>query len=108
MALGWGLPDVETLVAQAGAFAFVIGSYFMAEFVRKRKLARAAESLIGRVPDRADQGEDEHEDDRERREREHVHAVLDRNGDGHEREEAAEDEAAEQQGGAKTRVHQRA
>jgi high-affinity iron transporter len=101
-------PTVETLLAQAGAFAFVIGSYFLAEVVRKRKLSRASDALVGRVAHGADEGEDEHEDDRERREREHVHAVLDRDGDGHEREETAEDEAAEQQGGAKTRVHQRA
>jgi high-affinity iron transporter len=101
-------PTVETLLAQAGAFAFVIGSYFLAELVRKRRLSRAGDALVGRVADGADEGEYEHEDDRERREREHVHAVLDRNGDGHEREEAAEDEAAPQQGGANTRVHQRA
>ena len=34
-------PTVETLVAQAGAFAFVIGSYFAAEWWRKRRLRRA-------------------------------------------------------------------
>jgi high-affinity iron transporter len=101
-------PTVETLVAQAGAFAFVIGSYFLAEYVRKRKLSRGADSLVGRMPDGADQSEHEHEDDRQRSEGEHVHAVLDRNGDGHQREEPAEDEAAEEQSGAQTRVHQRA
>jgi hypothetical protein len=101
-------PTVETLVAQVGALVFVIGSYFLAELVRKRKLARAADSLVGRVPDRADEGEDEHEDDRQGGEREHVHAVLDRNGDRHQGEEPAEDEAAEQQGGAQSRIHQRA
>jgi high-affinity iron transporter len=99
-------PTAETLVAQAGAFVFVIGSYYLAELVRKRKLSRAAEALVGRVADGADEGEDEHEDDRGRRKREHVHAVLDRNADGHQGEEPAEDEAAEEQGGAKTRVHQ--
>jgi high-affinity iron transporter len=35
-------PTVETLAAQAGAFAFVIGSYFLAEYVRKRRVRRAA------------------------------------------------------------------
>ena len=33
-------PTVETLAAQAGAFAFVIGSYFLAEYVRKRRVRR--------------------------------------------------------------------
>jgi high-affinity iron transporter len=31
-------PTVETLAAQAGAFAFVVGSYFLAEYVRKRRV----------------------------------------------------------------------
>ena len=34
-------PTVESLVAQIGAFAFVIGSYFLAEWARKRHLRRA-------------------------------------------------------------------
>ena len=34
-------PTVETLVAQGLAFAFVIGSYFAAEWLRKRELRRA-------------------------------------------------------------------
>jgi high-affinity iron transporter len=34
-------PTVETLVAQALAFAFVVGSYFAAEWMRKRELRRA-------------------------------------------------------------------
>jgi high-affinity iron transporter len=38
-------PTVETLVAQALAFAFVIGSYFAAEWYRKRHLRRAAREL---------------------------------------------------------------
>ena len=33
-------PTVQTLVAQAGALAFVIGSYFLAELVRKRRVGR--------------------------------------------------------------------
>ena len=35
-------PTVETLGAQVLAFAFVIGSYFAAEWVRKRNVRRAA------------------------------------------------------------------
>jgi len=34
-------PTVETLAAQALAFAFVVGSYFAAEWMRKRELRRA-------------------------------------------------------------------
>jgi high-affinity iron transporter len=34
-------PTVETLVAQLAAFVFVIGSYFAAEWMRKRELRRA-------------------------------------------------------------------
>jgi high-affinity iron transporter len=34
-------PTVETLGAQGVAFAFVIGSYFLAEWVRKRNVRRA-------------------------------------------------------------------
>jgi high-affinity iron transporter len=33
-------PTVQTLAAQAGALAFVIGSYFLAELVRKRRVGR--------------------------------------------------------------------
>jgi high-affinity iron transporter len=36
-------PTVESLASQASAFAFVIGSYFAAEWVRKRNLRKAAE-----------------------------------------------------------------
>ncbi len=35
-------PTVESLVAQVLAFAFVIGSYFAAEWIRKRNIRRAA------------------------------------------------------------------
>ncbi|HET6829761.1 MAG TPA: FTR1 family protein [Solirubrobacterales bacterium] len=35
-------PTVESLVAQAVAFAFVIGSYFAAEWIRKRNVRKAA------------------------------------------------------------------
>jgi high-affinity iron transporter len=35
-------PTVETLAAQAGSFAFVVGSYFLAEYVRKRRVRRTA------------------------------------------------------------------
>ncbi len=38
-------PTVETLVAQALALAFVIGSYYAAEWYRKRHLRRAAREL---------------------------------------------------------------
>jgi high-affinity iron transporter len=37
-------PTVESLLAQAGALAFVLGSYFLAEWVRKRNLRRALRS----------------------------------------------------------------
>jgi high-affinity iron transporter len=37
-------PTLETLSAQALAFAFVIGSYFAAEWMRKRELRRAIEA----------------------------------------------------------------
>ncbi len=37
-------PTVETLVAQLVAFCFVIGSYFAAEWMRKRDLRRAIEA----------------------------------------------------------------
>jgi high-affinity iron transporter len=100
-------PTVETLVAQVAAFAFVVGSYFLAELVRQRRRSRSADLVVGRMAEGSDEREDEHSDDRERREREHVHAVLDRNGDGHQGEQPAEDEAAEEQGRAHARVHQR-
>jgi high-affinity iron transporter len=38
-------PTVETLAAQAGALVFVIGSYFLAERVRKRNVSRPRASL---------------------------------------------------------------
>jgi high-affinity iron transporter len=37
-------PTVESLVAQAAAFAFVIGSYFLAEWARKRHVRRMSTS----------------------------------------------------------------
>ncbi len=40
-------PTVETLVAQLVAFCFVIGSYFAAEWMRKRDLRRAIEAHEG-------------------------------------------------------------
>jgi high-affinity iron transporter len=44
-------PTVETLVAQLGALAFVVGSYFAAEWYRKRRVRRAARELADREPD---------------------------------------------------------
>ena len=41
------LPDLEGLVAQAAALAFVIGSYFAAEVVRNRRRARILAAPIG-------------------------------------------------------------
>jgi high-affinity iron transporter len=38
-------PTVETLAAQAGALLFVIGSYFLAERVRKRNVSRSRPSV---------------------------------------------------------------
>ena len=38
-------PTWETLGAQLAAFAFVVGSYFLAEWVRKRQVRRAVEGL---------------------------------------------------------------
>ena len=38
-------PTVESMVAQAGAFAFVVGSYYAAEWVRKRHVRRAVANL---------------------------------------------------------------
>ncbi len=40
-------PTVETLVAQALALCFVIGSYFAAEWMRKRELRRAIAANVG-------------------------------------------------------------
>ena len=39
-------PTVESLVAQGAAFAFVIGSYFAAEWIRKRSVRKAAEEWM--------------------------------------------------------------
>jgi high-affinity iron transporter len=39
-------PTVESLAAQAIAFAFVIGSYYAAEWIRKRNLRRAGEEWL--------------------------------------------------------------
>jgi high-affinity iron transporter len=38
-------PTVETIGAQVAALLFVIGSYFLAEFVRKRQVRKAVEGL---------------------------------------------------------------
>ena len=40
-------PTWETIGAQLGALAFVIGSYFLAEWVRKREVRKAVEGLEG-------------------------------------------------------------
>jgi high-affinity iron transporter len=60
-------PTVETLVAQALAFAFVIGSYFAAEWYRKRHLRRAARELREReeAPAEAEAEPADREPDRE-------------------------------------------
>ena len=42
-------PTVESLLAQGGAFAFVIGSYYAAEWVRKRHVRRAAAASRARM-----------------------------------------------------------
>ena len=42
-------PTVESLVAQGGAFAFVIGSYYAAEWVRKRHVRHAAAASRDRI-----------------------------------------------------------
>lgn len=47
-------PTVETLGAQAAAFGFVIGSYFLAEWARKRNVRRAVLRTTS-VPDVATQ-----------------------------------------------------
>ena len=44
-------PTVETLVAQVGALAFVIGSYYAAEWYRKRRVRRAARELVDPEPE---------------------------------------------------------
>ncbi len=47
-------PTWETIGAQLGAFAFVVGSYFLAEWVRKRQVRKAVEGLDdGRLDERA-------------------------------------------------------
>jgi len=43
-------PTVETLAAQGLAFCFVIGSYFAAEWLRKRELRRAVAGAAEQVP----------------------------------------------------------
>ena len=43
-------PTVETLAAQLGALAFVIGSYYAAEWYRKRRVRRAARELVDPEP----------------------------------------------------------
>jgi high-affinity iron transporter len=43
-------PTVETLAAQVGAFAFVVGSYFLAEYVRKRRIRRTAADESTQAP----------------------------------------------------------
>ena len=43
-------PTVETLAAQAAAFAFVIGSYYLAEWVRKRQVRRPAPAEAAEAP----------------------------------------------------------
>jgi high-affinity iron transporter len=40
-------PTVETLLAQALALCFVVGSYFAAEWMRKRELRRAVAASVG-------------------------------------------------------------
>ncbi|MEZ5075836.1 MAG: FTR1 family protein [Solirubrobacterales bacterium] len=47
-------PTVETLVAQGLAFAFVIGSYFAAEWLRKRELRRAIAASEAALADAAE------------------------------------------------------
>jgi high-affinity iron transporter len=42
-------PTIESLVAQGLAFAFVIGSYYAAEWVRKRNVRRAVAEASGPV-----------------------------------------------------------
>ena len=46
-------PTVETLLAQAGALAFVIGSYYAAEWWRKRRVRRAAREAPDSKPEHA-------------------------------------------------------
>ena len=47
-------PTVESLVAQALAFAFVIGSYFAAEWVRKRNVRKAVAEYNARQAEEAE------------------------------------------------------
>lgn len=49
-------PTVETLVAQLLAFCFVIGSYFAAEWMRKRELRRSIEAYEREMSAAADGG----------------------------------------------------
>jgi high-affinity iron transporter len=52
-------PTVESLLAQAGAFGFVIGSYYAAEWVRKRNVRRsiaAAEAAMAAEPQQRERG----------------------------------------------------
>ncbi len=46
-------PTVETLLAQVGALAFVIGSYFAAEWYRKRRVRRVASESPDSKPEPA-------------------------------------------------------
>jgi high-affinity iron transporter len=50
-------PTVESLVAQVGAFVFVVGSYFAAEWVRKRNVRRAAAEWLRRQDEERAAGE---------------------------------------------------
>ena len=52
-------PTVETLLAQVGALAFVIGSYFAAEWYRKRRVRRAAREAPDSKPEHAVPARDE-------------------------------------------------
>jgi hypothetical protein len=45
---------VQTLAAQAGALVFVIGSYFLAELVRKRRVRRPRAAPPERVEQRGE------------------------------------------------------
>ena len=59
-------PTVETLTAQLLAFCFVIGSYFAAEWMRKRDLRRAIAAYEEEQRDKGaaeDTGRDDHEGD---------------------------------------------
>ena len=52
-------PTAETLFAQGGALAFVIGSYYAAEWYRKRRVRRAARELVDPEPGEAPEPETE-------------------------------------------------